>query len=158
MRARFFRWALLLGALSISCGPWGPQGILAGAPLLGTVSERPIDDWSFTDAIGEIQVQTHVGLLPWSVTTWVLSDAGELYLAAGNCDRVWTHRIQSDPEIRLRVEGIVYEMQARQETDRALGARLAPIVLHKYMGIVVDSANWIEGATKGCVFRVEPRS
>jgi hypothetical protein len=62
-----------------------------------------------------------------------------------------------DPEIRLRIGGAVYEMRARRETDRAVGARLAPVVLHKYLGIAADSARFVEGETKGCVFRVEPR-
>jgi hypothetical protein len=146
----------LLGVVALFGGA-GPIAALPGGLLWGEVREPP-DDWSFTDSSAEIQVQTHVGLLPWSVTIWVLSDEGELYLAAGDCNRVWTHRVQADPEIKLRIDGVVYEMQARLETDRALAARLAPIVLHKYMGIAVDSGIWIEGATNGCVFRVEPRS
>ena len=138
-------------------GGVGPIGPLPGGVLWGETRE-PAQDWSFADAIGEIQVQTHVGPLPWSVTTWVLSSEGELFIAAGNCDRVWTHRVIADPDIRLRISGVVYEMSARQETGRALGARLAPVVLAKYTGIAVDSANWIEAEQTGCVFRVEPRS
>ena len=145
----------LLGAVALF-GGLGPLAMLPGGVLWGGVREPPAD-WSFTDAIGEIQVQTHVGPLPWSVTTWVLSDGGELFVAASECDRVWTHRVMEDPEIRLRIGGVVYEMHARRETDRAVGARLAPVVLHKYLGIAADSARFIEGETKGCVFRVEPR-
>ena len=149
----------LLPALAfvVLFGGVGPVGPVPGGVLWGETRE-PARDWSFTDGIGEIQVQTHVGLLPWSVTTWVLSSEGELFLAAGNCDRVWTHRVMADPEIRLRIAGVVYEMSARRVTGRELGARLAPVVLAKYTGIAVDSANWIEGEQRGCVFRVEPRS
>ncbi len=145
-----------LGAVSLFGGV-GPIAALPGGVLWGEVREPPAD-WSFTDAIAEIQVQTHVGPLPWSVTTWVLADQGELFIAASECDRVWTHRVMADPEIRLRIDGVVYEMRARPETDRAVGARLAPIVLHKYFGIAADSASWIQGATNGCAFRVEPRT
>ena len=148
--------ALPVVGLLVLFGGAGPIAAIPGGHLWGPVEPAP-DDWSFTDAVKEIQVQTHVGPLPWSVTTWVLSEGGELFLAAGHCDRIWTNHVQQDPDVRLRIEGTVYEMRARREDDRALGARLAPVVLQKYMGIAVESANWIEGATGGCVFRVEAR-
>jgi hypothetical protein len=146
----------LLAAVALFAG-LGPLAMVPGGVLWGEVREPPAD-WSFTDAIGEIQVQTHVGPLPWSVTTWVLSDRGELFIAASECERVWTHRVMADPEVRLRIDGVVYELEAHLVTDRALGARLAPVVLHKYMGIAADSAQFIAGETRGCVFRVEPRT
>jgi hypothetical protein len=145
----------LLGAVALF-GGLGPLAMVPGGVLWGEVREPPAD-WSFTDAIGEIQVQTHVGPLPWSVTTWVLAEGGELFIAAGYCERVWTHRVMADPEIRLRIDGVVYEMLAHPVTDRDVGARIAPVVLHKYMGIAADSAQFIQGRTQGCVFRVEPR-
>jgi hypothetical protein len=144
-----------LGAVALF-GGLGPLAFVPGGVLWGEVREPP-EDWSFTDAIGEIQVQTHVGPLPWSVTTWVLSEGGDLFVAAGLCDRVWTHRVMADPQVRLRIDGVVYEMLAHQVTDRAVGARIAPVVLHKYMGIAADSARFVQGETKGCVFRVERR-
>jgi hypothetical protein len=159
------RWVLrgLLGLLLLPVlgfivlfGGFGPIGPVPGGVLWGETHE-PESDWSFTDSIKEIQVQTHVGVLPWSVTTWVLSSEGELFLAAGNCERIWTNRVKQDPDIKVRIAGKVYEMRARQETGRTLGARLAPVVLAKYMGIAVDTANWVEGEQTGCVFRVEPR-
>jgi hypothetical protein len=145
----------LLGVVALFAG-LGPLAMVPGGVLWGEVREPPAD-WSFTDAIGEIQVQTHVGPLPWSVTTWVLSDQGELFIAASECERVWTHRVMADPEVRLRIDGVVYEMLAHRVTDGAVGARLAPVVLHKYLGIAADSAQFVQGETQGCVFRVEPR-
>ena len=160
------RWLIRLGGLAVAlpllglvalCAGAGPLGPIPGGALWGPVRE-PAADWSFTDAIAEIEVQTHVGPLPWTVTTWVMSSEGRLFLGASECDRVWTRRVMDDPQIRLRIDGVVYEMEAHVTTDRALGAKLAPVLLHKYMGIAVDSANWIEGASDGCVFRVEPRA
>jgi hypothetical protein len=146
----------LLGGVALFAG-LGPIAMIPGGALWGEVREPPLD-WSFTDAIAEIQVQTRVGPLPWAVTTWVLADGRELFIAASECDRVWTHRVMADPEIRLRIDGVVYEMRARPETDPAVGARLAPVVLHKYFGIAADSARFVPGETSGCVFRVEPRT
>ena len=87
-----------------------------------------------------------------------MSSEGELFIAAGNCNRIWTHRLMEDPEVRIRISGAVYEMRARLTKDREVGARIAPIVLAKYSGIAVDTANWIEGEQVGCVFRMENRS
>lgn len=161
------RWLLriVLGLLALAAlaalllfGGVGPIAFLPGGHLWGEVAP-PRGDWSFTDAIGEIQVQTHVGALPWSVTTWVLADdRGDLYLAASNCDRVWTHHVQADPDVRLRIDGTVYELRATPEASPEVAARLAPVVLAKYLGIAADSARWVRGETNGCVFRVEPRS
>jgi len=150
--------ASLVGLAALAWfGGLGPRAAIPGGVLWGPLAEPPAD-WSFTDAIAEIQVQTHVGPLPWSVTTWVLSHDGDLFIAASECDRVWTGRVKADPEIRLRVDGTLYEMRARPEADPALGAQLAPVVLHKYFGIAAEAAHWIPGATRGCIFRVEPRS
>jgi hypothetical protein len=156
-RAGIALLALVLLAGATLFGGLGPLAAIPGGVLWGEL-RKPPSDWSFTDAIGEIQVQTHVGPLPWSVTTWVLAERGELFLAASECDRVWTHRVMADPEIRVRIAGVVYELRARPERDPAVAARLAPIVLHKYFGIAADSATWIPGETTGCVFRVEPRA
>jgi hypothetical protein len=49
-------------------------------------------------------------------------------------------------------------MRARPATSPEVGARLAPVVLAKYMGIASDAASWVAGETNGCIFRVEPRS
>ena len=145
-------------AFIVLFGGAGPIAFVPGGVLWGETLE-PAADWSFTDSIKEIQVQTHVGPLPWSVTTWVLSSEGELFLAAGSCNRIWTQRVLDDPDIRVRIDGAVYEMRARPATGRELGARLAPVVLAKYMGIAVDTANWIEvEQPDGCIFHVEPRT
>lgn len=148
--------ALLVLVLAALFGGAGPLAFLPGGVLWGE-RRTPPADWSFTDAVREVQLQTHVGPLPWSVTTWVLSSQGELFIGASECDRVWTRQVRADPRIRLRVQGVVYEMQARAENDRGVGARLAPVLLQKYLGIASESANWVEGESTGCMFRILPR-
>ena len=157
VRGLFGLSLLLVLGLVVLFGGAGPIGPLPGGVLWGGLQE-PAQDWSFTDSIKEIQLQTRVGPIPWAVTTWVMSSEGELFIGAGNCNRVWTQRVMQNPDIRIRVSGAVYEMRALHETDRGVGARLAPVLLAKYMGVAVDTANWIEGEQVGCVFRVEPRS
>jgi hypothetical protein len=153
---------VLLGALGLAAVVWfgglGPRAFVPGGVLWGETREPPAD-WSFTDRIGEIQVQTRIaGVLPWSVTTWVLADDEEhLFIAASDCDRVWTNRVKRDPDVRLRIDGVLYDLRAVPETDRAVAARLAPVVLAKYFGIHADTASWIPERNAGCIFRVGPR-
>jgi hypothetical protein len=148
----------LAAGLLLWFGGLGPRAFLPGGWLWGELREPPAD-WSFTDRVAEIQLQTQVaGFLPWSVTTWVLSHQGRLFVAASDCDRVWTNRVKRDPRVRLRIEGVVYELEAFLETDRALGEALAPMVLAKYFGIGVESARFAAPEPRGCVFRLEPRS
>jgi hypothetical protein len=138
-------------------GGLGPVAFLPGGWLWGERREPPAD-WSYTDEIKEVQLQTHVGLLPWSVTTWVMSSDGELYIGASECERVWTHRVMADPNIRVRIDGAIYELRAREVTDLAVAGRVAKVTMHKYFGIESESANWIEGKNEGCLFRIEPRT
>ncbi len=145
---------VLFGAL---LGGLGPLEYLPGGVLWGPVREAP-EDWSFTNAVAQVELQTHVGPLPWAVTTWVMADGADLFIGASECERIWTHRVMEDPEVRVRIEGDVYELRARLVEDRAVTARIAPILLSKYLGITADSANWIEGRSTGCVFQLEPRS
>ena len=48
MRGRALSGLFLLSALS--CGPWGPMGVVPGGPLLGSEITEPVRDGSFSDA------------------------------------------------------------------------------------------------------------
>src|SRR5262245_3506846 len=60
-----------------------PKAQRAGLWLSGDAVTAPVNDWSFTDSIQEIQVQTHSWYgLPHSVTTQCASVNGTLYIAS----------------------------------------------------------------------------
>jgi len=149
--------ALPAVALALWFGGLGPAAVLPGGILWGAVAPIPAD-WSFTDSIAEVQLEVRRGgILPWSVTTWVMSDGPNLYIGAGECNRQWTHTAKTHPDVRVRIGGRIYPLRMVLEERVEVGAVIAPITLHKYLGIAVASARY-DGTSSGCVFRLEPRS
>lgn len=144
-------------------GPWGP---FPGGILWGEVAREPVPDWSFVDRVGEVQVQTRLGPLPWSVTTWALTHEGQLYLPSRNCfEKRWVKNLLERPHVRVRVEGRLHELRAVRDEDPALGAALLRQMLVKYLGIEAEDPQSLadepgEGETRayGCIFRMEPGS
>jgi hypothetical protein len=158
--------AVLLVAASIGwlAGGIAPFGPIAGGRLRGEPAAAP-PDWSFVDAVPEVQVETRLGLLPWSVTTWCLSHQGRLYLPARNClSKQWVKNALAEPEVRVRVQGRVYPLRALREEDPEVVQALVEQMLIKYLGIEAEQPRPVEGVTPeadgrayGCVFRLEPR-
>ncbi len=149
---------LLVVALVVWFGGVGPRGPIAGGWLWGEVVDEPVLDWSFTNRVREVQLQTSIGPLPYSVTIWNLSDGEALYVPSGDCSRRWVRQALIDPDVRVRIEGKVYPLRARQVSDPATSARLGPVLLEKYFGIRADSASWRGEERTGCILRLEARS
>jgi hypothetical protein len=150
--------AWLLGAIE----PYGP---IAGGRLRGEEATALPTDWSFVDRVAEVQVETRLGPLPWSVTTWVFSHAGRLYLPARNClAKRWVKNLLADPDVRVRVEGRLYALRAVREDDPEVGRALLVQMLAKYLGIeaedptpVADTSPEAGARAYLCAFRMEPR-
>lgn len=148
--------ALLLVAPLAWFGGIGPVAMLPGGVLWGETVPVP-DDWSFTDRVAEVQLEVRRGgVLPWSVTTWVLSDGPHLYIGASECDRSWTRTVAEHPDVRVRIAGRVYPLRMQREERPEVGAVVAALLLHKYLGIAAASARW-DGTSTGCLFRLEAR-
>jgi hypothetical protein len=147
---------LLVLALVAWFGGVGPRGPVAGGWLWGEVVGAPAD-WSFTNSVREVELQTHVGPLPWSVTVWNLSDGPGFYVPSGDCSRRWVRQALADPDVRVRIDGKVYRLRARQVSDPETSARLAPVLLEKYFGIRAERASFRQEARTGCILRLEPR-
>jgi hypothetical protein len=150
--------ALLLVALAAWFGGVGPRGPIAGGWLWGETLEGPVRDWSFTNSVREVELQTHVGPLPYSVTVWNLSDGPGFYVPSGDCSRRWVRSVLADPDVRVRIDGKIYLLRARQVTDSETSARLAPVLLEKYFGIRAEQAAFRGEGRTGCILRLEPRS
>jgi hypothetical protein len=76
--------------LVLSVTGFEPKGRVAGLWLKGERVTTPVTDWSFTDKIPEIKIQTPF-LLPHSVTIWCAVYNGNLYmtlLAADSGSRI----------------------------------------------------------------------
>jgi hypothetical protein len=161
---------LLVGLMLLAAGAWlagavAPYGPIAGGRLRGEAAPALPTDWSFVDRVAEVQVETRLGPLPWSVTTWVFSHAGRLYLPARNClAKRWVANLLADPDVRVRIEGRIYELRAVREEDPEVARALLEQMLAKYLGIEAEDPTPVadgnaEAGTRAylCAFRMEPR-
>lgn len=113
-------WAgicLLAGLLVAGCEPQGPR---PGLWLSGEVVTTPVADWSFTDQIGEIFVETRTWYgIPHSVTTVCVAQGGSLYVPSVYQEggefpeaRFWNRNVVRDPRVRLKIGQRLYERKA----------------------------------------------
>ena len=143
-------WLALASIATISCGPWGPQGILAGGPFLGSASEQAVGDWSFTDAKPLIAIETRGPLFRHTVTILCTAADGRLYVMARHAPRKrWVQNLAEDPRVRLRIDGELYEGRAVRVTEAAESAAVARAFLRKYVGLEAPRA-------RGLFFAPEP--
>jgi hypothetical protein len=128
MRRRTTLTLLALAPLVLAAGPCGP---IPGGRIAGDEGAPPAD-WSFTDAISTIQVETRPAD-PYSVTTWCFTDGPALYVPSrGAARKPWVQHVASDPRVRLRIGDRVYAMTATRVTDPAELRRIVPLLRAKY--------------------------
>lgn len=90
-----------------------------GLWLKGDVVTTPVSDWSFTDKIQSIKIQTQTPyLLPHSVTIWCAVSDGHLYVTSGR-GRAWVEDVVRDPHVRLKIGGQIFDRTMSLVTDPA---------------------------------------
>jgi hypothetical protein len=95
-----------------------PVGPISGRRLSGDEVSYPAD-WSFTDDHFTIAVESRPND-PHSVTTICFVHDGDLYVPAqGGDGKRWTHYVEDDPRVRLKVGRDVYRARAVRVTDAA---------------------------------------
>ena len=98
----------------VGCGN-GPFGLMSGGPLDGEVRPVP-DSWAFVGSSGTAQLETNPQA-PYSVNlNYTLLD-GSLYINAGGNEAAWVKHIAANPAVRLRIDGVIYELHADRVTD-----------------------------------------
>jgi hypothetical protein len=142
---------LWLGALLVAaCGD--PIGPIAGGELDGEVVEAHPADWTFTDEIETIEVETRPDD-PYSVTTWCIAHRDGIYVGAEGGKRSrWVRYILEDPRVRLRIAGKLYERRAVQVTDETEFDAVRERVLAKY-----DWEPDPDAEADAMLFRFDPR-
>jgi len=116
--------------------------------LTGSVTKTPATDWSFTDAIPTVQVETRTWyFLPHFVRTYIARDGTQLYLfseyfapKAGQRDyrddfpnaRFWNRMVVRDPHIRVKIGNRLFQMRAYPLTDPSQVALARQAFLRKY--------------------------
>jgi hypothetical protein len=80
-----------------------------GLWLKGEPVTTPVSDWSFTDQIPQIKIQTQTPfLLPHSVIIWCAVYNGNLYVTSYR-GRQWVENIVRDPHVRLKIADKVFD-------------------------------------------------
>ncbi len=123
---------------------------MPGLWLKGEPVTNPVTDWSFTDKIQQIKIQTQTPfLLPHSVTIWCAVYNGNLYVSSYR-GRLWVEDTIRDPHVRLKIAGQVYDRDLSVVTDPAEKAAVLEVKGKKYPQWKVPP---VETST---VFRVLP--
>jgi len=121
---------LLLLALSVT--GFEPHDRTPGLWLKGDLVTAPVADWSFTDKIPEIKIQTQTPfLLPHSVTIWCAAYNGNLYVTSAR-GREWVEDMIRDPHVRLKIADKVYDRTVSIVDDPAEKAAVLQARLRKY--------------------------
>ena len=107
--------ALALALTSAACN--GPFGLLPGGELSGEPAPTP-SDWRFAGSAGTAQLETRAAEA-YSVNLGYTVVEGSLYINAGNTETNWVKNISGNAEVRLRVDGRVYESRAVRVTEPA---------------------------------------
>lgn len=82
---------------------------MPGLWLKGERVTTPVADWSFTDKIPRIMIQTQTPyLLPHSVTIWCAVYNGNLYVTSYR-GRQWVEDVIRDPRVRLKIGDQVFD-------------------------------------------------
>ena len=123
---------------------------MPGLWLKGQLVTAPVTDWSFTDKIKQIKIQTQTPyLLPLSVTIWCAVYNGNLYVTS-NPGKQWNEDIMRDPHVRLKIGDQLYDRTLLPINDPAEKAAVLEVKGKKY-------PEWkVPPVEKSTVFRVMP--
>ena len=123
---------------------------MPGLWIKGDPVTTPVADWSFTDKIPEIKIQTQTPfLLPHSVTIWCAVYNGNLYVTSYR-GRQWVENIVRDPHVRLKIGDQVFDRTLSMVNDPVEKAGVLQAKGRKY-------PQWkVPAVSAATVFRVNP--
>jgi hypothetical protein len=135
-----------------------PRERSPGLWLTGEVVTTPVSDWSFTDRVQTIAVETRSWYgLPHSVTVSCTALDGRLYLTSVYPpglefprDRLWNRNFMRDPRVRLKIGTQVYDRMLALVTDAAEKDAVLAAKAKKYPRQATVDKRRVH------VFRVEP--
>lgn len=120
--------AMLFALFTLSaCAEYLP---ISGGALEGTVTAIP-DTWGDAAKEEVIQLET-AGEGPYSVNLWIAQVSGDLHVFAGDNRTAWVENIERNDKVRLKANGLVYELKATQITDEATFEKFAQTWDAKY--------------------------
>ena len=144
-----------------------------GLWLAGDLVTTPVTDWSFTDAVPTIQIETRTWyLIPHFVRTYIARNDAQLYLFSeyfapepGQPDlrdrfpevRFWNRMVVRDPRIRVKIGNRLFQMRAYPLTDPSGMAVARQAFLSKYADVRKQQALPESQRPRLYFFRLEPR-
>jgi hypothetical protein len=136
-----------------------PRDGTPGLWLTGNLVTAPVMDWSFTDKVDTVKVQTRDLLgLPHSVTTYCVAYNGQLYLTSVYPPRApqypngrrWNRNVARDPRVRLKIAGLLCDRTLVYVTDPQERAAVIQNKAKKYPQQKIAAGSYIN------VFHVVP--
>lgn len=113
-----------------------PHGRIPGLWLTGNVVATPVTDWSFTEKVPNIELQTQSRfLLPHSVTINCLDYNGQLYVSSvypPGTPRGWNDNVLRDPNVRIKIGNNLYDRTMVLVTDPAEKDAVLQVRARKY--------------------------
>jgi hypothetical protein len=113
--------------------------------------EATPSDWSFSDTVEIVQLETRPGD-PYSVNVWGVGVGSTFYIAAGDAQSRWARNIDTDPLVRLKIGEGLYELRAARTDDPAEMDAFLTGAKKKY-----DVEPNEEQRANASLFRLEPR-
>ena len=114
---------LILILIVLRITGFGPHARTPGLWLKGNVVTTAVTDWSFTDKIPVVQLQTETSyMLPHSVNINCLNYNGQLYLVSvypAGTAHTWNDNVIRDPHVRLKIGDDIYDRTVSLVTDPA---------------------------------------
>jgi len=114
---------LILILIVLRITGFGPHARMPGLWLKGNVVTTPVTDWSFTDKIPVVQIQTETSyVLPHSVNINCLNYNGQLYLVSvypAGTAHTWNDNVMRDPHVRLKIGDDIYDRTVSLVSDPA---------------------------------------
>ena len=141
---------ILLFCVGLITACSGPMGPIAGGQLEGTPAPWP-DDWSFTDDIDNILLETN-SADPYSVTIWIVTTHDGAFIAASDKDAQWVENIQTDPNVIISITGQLINARATRATSTEELTVIAKAYQSKYDMDQEDFEDFVE--SDGIVFRL----
>ena len=150
---------LLVVLISLRTLGYEPQDTNPGLWISGKTVSKPVIDWSFTNEIDEIFVETRTPyLLPHSITTYCGVYEGRFYLFSAYYGggefpnaRRWNQNVMRDPRVRLKIGEEIFEQNLSLVRNELTKVPIHQVFVDKY-------SNWQSpGIENVHIFLVEPR-
>lgn len=141
---------LLLCFATLLAGCDEPFIVMSGGALTGEVTDPP-PDWSPLNEVEVVQLETRPED-PYSVNVWMIASGQNLYVATGKGETRWTGYIADNPDVRVRVDGRIYELEAFRVVDETEKIAIGNEYVKKY-GVDEDD-NWVD---EGRLYRLDRR-